>query len=319
MSMTVDLRGVVRVRLWVLCSAVAAAAATSPAAGAVPGHDSVIGFELADVVPGSGGWGLSSPEDLAVDHRGRIVIADTGNHRVVVVSREGKLVTEFGGYGWGEGEFDGPTGISVYPGFYIYVLDQGNRRVQRFDKDGDFVDIVLDEDQAGSPVGIDVGQLGELLLVDLDSQTVLKWSQFDEELDPVGRFGTGEGGLVVPRDVAVGPQREIAVADPGRGSVEVFDEFGAHLCALTTPDTLAAERVVFEPRGGIVVAEPSRARILAFDRRGGPATASYDGAALGMRPGGLAFDGEGHLLVLDRAEGRVFVFRVIYGNRPSGR
>lgn len=43
-----------------------------------------------------------------------------------------EFVREWGGFGTGEGEFNGPTGI-VVSGDRVYVLDSGNSRVQCFE------------------------------------------------------------------------------------------------------------------------------------------------------------------------------------------
>ena len=149
-----------------------------------------------------------SPAAIAVDHRGDLLVADTGNHRVVILDSVGRVLGEYGGYGWDEGQFDGPSDLSIYAGFFTYVLDRGNRRVVRFDVDGLYVDEIVSEGEAGSPVAIAVGRSGELLLVDEDSQSVLLRSQFDEQLEPFGRFGAVEGGLVRPTAIDVGPRRD---------------------------------------------------------------------------------------------------------------
>lgn len=279
----------------------------------------VVGLRLLGELPGSEAWALSSPRALAVDHRGDVLIADTGNHRVLVVAETGEIVTEFGGYGWSEGQFDTPSDLAVYEGFYVYVLDEGNRRVQRFDTNGDFVDTVVDSDEAGSPVSLAVGQVGDLLLVDADSQTVLARSQFDEPLGAIGRFGSGEGGLVSPRGVAWGPSRQIAVADPGRSAVEVFDEFGSRLFALGTPDTLSPDDVLFDPGGSVVVNDLRGERVLAYAPRGGGPTASFEGGGETFVPTALAIDREGRLLVLDGERGRILIIEMIHGKCPSER
>jgi hypothetical protein len=278
-----------------------------------------VGFRLVGEVPGSNAWGLESPRGLAVDHRGDILVGDTGNHRVLVLSPSGEIVTEFGGFGWGDGQFDAPSGLAVYTGFYVYVLDEGNRRVQRFDVEGDFVDLVIGEDEAGSPVALAVGQAGELLLVDADSQAVLVRSQFDEDLAPIGRFGSGEGGLVRPRAAAWGPSREVAVADPGRGAVEVFDEFGSDLYSLSSPDTLEPGSVIFDPSGSLIVADLRHGRVVAYPPGGGPPSASFDGGEEVLEPSALAIDPGGALLVLDGERGRILLIEMIHGTCPSDR
>ncbi len=307
-----------------LCVALAAVSTPRAADGGLTGArggaaSCVVGFRLVGEIPGSYAWGLESPEALAVDHRGDVLIADTGNHRVLVVSPSGEILREFGGFGWSDGQFDSPTGLAVYAGFYVYVLDEGNRRVQRFDTEGDFVDVVIGEDEAGSPVDLAVGQAGELLLVDADSQAVLARSQFDEMLAPIGRFGSGEGGLVRPRGVAWGPSREIAVADPGRGGVEVFDEFGAGLYSLSCSDTLEPGGVLFDASGSLIVTDLRHGRVVAFPPGGGPPSATFDGGEEALEPIALAVDQGGELLVLDGERGRILLIEIIHGKCPSDR
>jgi hypothetical protein len=279
----------------------------------------VVSFELVEVLALPEEWALRDPEALAVDHRGDIVIVDSGNHRILISTREGKPVAEFGGHGWQEGQFDQPSDVSVYAGFFIYVLDEGNRRVERFDVDGNYVDRVVDDGEAGTPVAIAVGSEGALYLVDADSQTVLKRSQFDEELDPVGRFGMTEGGLVDPRAVAVGPSREIAVADPGRLSVLVFDEFGSQLYTLSLPDTLLADDVVFDDDACVVVADRTRGAVIAFSPDVGAPTAFFGGDGHSFHPSAIALAGRDELLALDADTRRVFVIEMINGDCRTGR
>nr|CAI78463.1 hypothetical protein [uncultured Latescibacterota bacterium] len=272
----------------------------------------ITGFAVTGELPGTQALRMRAPEAVAVDHRGDVVIADTGNHRVLVVGRDGELVDEFGGYGWDADRLDTPGDVCVYRGFYTYVLDEGNRRVVRYDVDGDYVDVVVAEGDAGSPVAIAVGTSGGLLLVDADTQSVLSYSQFDERLTPFGRFGLDAGGLVSPVAVAVGPSREVAVADPGRSSVEVYDEFGASLYALSSPDTLAPSDIAFDSFGNVLVVDERHNRLLAFPAGGGPSTASLAGEA-GFRPTAVATGVMGELVVLDGGAGRIQVIETVYG------
>jgi len=259
-----------------------------------------------------------SPAAIAVDHRGDLLVADTGNHRVVILDSVGRVLGEYGGYGWDEGQFDGPSDLSIYAGFFTYVLDRGNRRVVRFDVDGLYVDEIVSEGEAGSPVAIAVGRSGELLLVDEDSQSVLLRSQFDEQLEPFGRFGAVEGGLVRPTAIDVGPRGEIAVADPGRRAVLVFDEFGTNLFELTLPDTLSPVDVVFDGSGAVLVADSERSRIVAFPPGGGGPTASVD-CGDSIRIASLALYDETTLAVLDSERGGVLFIRMTHGECGARR
>ena len=286
-------------------------ATPGPARPPGPGRP-VTGFTAAGEMPGTDELGMRAPEAIALDHRGDVVIADTGNHRVLVLDLAGTLVDEFGGWGWDEDRLDTPSDVCVYRGFYTYVLDEGNRRVARYDVDGDYVDLLVAEGDAGSPVSIAVGPAGGLLLVDADTQSVLSYSQFDEKLAPFGRFGLDAGGLLAPGDVAVGPSREVAVADPRRFSVQIFDEFGAPLYSISSPDTLVPSDIAFDARGNVLVVDERHNRLLAFPAGGGPNTASMSGAD-DFRFTAIAPGAAGTLVALDGAAGRVRLIEMVYG------
>ncbi len=277
----------------------------------------IVAFELIGDMPGSGEWGLDSPQALAIDRRGDMLIADSGNNRVLVLTDTGELVVEFGGYGWDEGQFDTPTDLAVYPGFYIYVLDEGNRRVERFDERGNYLDRIVDEDETGTPVGIAIGSGGELFIVDEDKQAVVVYSQFAEALEPLGGFGGGPGELVSPCDVVMGPSRQIAVSDPGAGVVHVFDEFGSQLYEVALPEGgFQPCALTFDSHGNLITADTTGRRIVAFSARNGLVTAvALEGNGLpeAFEPVGLALDDNGRLLVLDRAAGRLTIIDLVYG------
>ncbi len=311
-SLAVSSRSFMAACLLATCLLVEWSSQAQSAPAAPPPRQCVTAFVPAGVVEPPDSWELRRPSSVAVDHRGQILIADTGDHRVVGMTADGDAVLEFGGYGWDEGQFDGPTDLAVYGGFFTYVLDEGNRRVERFDVYGDYIDLVVGEGDAGSPVAIAVGRSGELYIIDADSQSILVQSQFQEALAPVGQFGTGAGGLVRPIAVAVGPRGEIGVADPGRASVVVFDEFGTELYEIELPDTLAATDLVLDPWSCAVVVEPGARRVVAYPPGGGAPTASLD-LEDGFVPVSIAIDEAGSLYVLDGGLGRVLVLETTHG------
>jgi hypothetical protein len=190
--------------------------------------------------------------------------------------------------------------------------------VARYDVDGDYVDLLVTEDEAGAPVAIAVGAAGGLLLVDENTQSVRSYSQFEEALEPVGWFGSGEGGLFAPVDVAAGPGREMAVADPGRSSVLVFDEFGAPLFSLSAADTLEPRDVAFDAGGNVLVVDTRHNRLLAFPAGGGAHTASLSGDD-GFRFTAVAVGPAGELVALDGVSGRVRIVEASYGAHGPGR
>jgi sugar lactone lactonase YvrE len=85
--------------------------------------------------PVAEGW---IPMALAFDRAGNLYVTDTtpGQHRVLVMDRQGILVRQFGKEGQDRGDFSFPNGIAVDSKGNIFVADSGNGRVQAFDKTG---------------------------------------------------------------------------------------------------------------------------------------------------------------------------------------
>src|SRR5438045_4554819 len=80
----------------------------SAAASPAPGGDLPYELQLERVVGtyGSGPGQMAYPEGVAVDDLGRLFVADTGNNRIERFDQAGVFLGEFGGFGFGEGQFD---------------------------------------------------------------------------------------------------------------------------------------------------------------------------------------------------------------------
>lgn len=72
----------------------------------------------------------------------RIVLADSCNHRCMVLDLYGKLLFEFGSRGSGPGQFEYPECIAIFQDGHICVSDKDNHRVQIFDESGIFSHII---------------------------------------------------------------------------------------------------------------------------------------------------------------------------------
>ncbi len=75
---------------------------------------------------------LRSPWGIALDAAGDVYVTDTGNHRVEKFDREGNFITQWGGFGGGDGQFNFPYGIVIDARGSVFVVDSGNTRVQQF-------------------------------------------------------------------------------------------------------------------------------------------------------------------------------------------
>jgi hypothetical protein len=87
---------------------------------------------------GSGDGQFANPSGVAVDTSGNVYVADFGfadfsNHRIQKFTSSGTFLTKWGASGSGDGQFDFPLGVAVDTSGNVYVADNGNRRIQKFE------------------------------------------------------------------------------------------------------------------------------------------------------------------------------------------
>ncbi|XP_025099655.1 B-box type zinc finger protein ncl-1-like [Pomacea canaliculata] len=87
---------------------------------------------------GSKNGEFNYPRGLCTTVEGDIVVADSKNHRVQVLSGYGVFKFAFGQHGTDIGKFDEPTGVTELPDRNLAVADRKNRRVQVFSEKGKF-------------------------------------------------------------------------------------------------------------------------------------------------------------------------------------
>ncbi len=91
-----------------------------------------------------GQWGEGTfqwPFDVAVSPKDFVYVSDPSLQYVQKFDRDGKFVTQWGGWGTEPGQFYKPKGIDVDEAGNVYVIDFGNHRGQVFDENGRFLGI----------------------------------------------------------------------------------------------------------------------------------------------------------------------------------
>jgi tripartite motif-containing protein 71 len=182
---------------------------------------------------GSGRAQFLSPQGVATDSDGAFYVVEQGNCRVQKFTREGVLTLVFGRAGREDGEFLGPTAITVAPNSGdIYVADTGGSRVQRFSFEGRFLNSLGAPGQVGrglqgpglsSPQAVAAAPGGALYVAETFAQRLVRF-------DPLGRLDQQIGGtrrslsaspaisLNQPRALALDPAGLLYIADAGEAN-----------------------------------------------------------------------------------------------------
>jgi uncharacterized protein (TIGR03663 family) len=228
---------------------------------------------------GDGPGQFKEPWGVAVGAEGNVYVADTWNHRVQKFDAEGNFLLQWGGYRatggaavGEEGFFWGPRDIAVDAAGNVYVTDTGNKRVQVFDPDGQFLaqwgGFGLEDGQMDEPVGIAIDEAGSVYLADTWNQRVQK---FDQDFNFVTDWPVNGwyGQSVVNKPYLAAAEDRVYVTDPEGYRVLVFDQDGEFVAA--------------------------------FGEYG------FDNKTFAL-PTGVAVDGEGNVYVTDSANHRVMKF-----------
>ena len=139
------------------------------------------------------------------------------------------FIQKIGGYGWTETSFDHPTGIASPNGLDVYVSDYGNHRIQRFDRNLNYVSTLYLRDaeernkRFGYPAGVDVDRFGALYVIDGENIRIIKLKRNVVERT-FGGIDAGEGRLHNPTKIKVSTDDFVYVMD--EQSMVVFDVFG---------------------------------------------------------------------------------------------
>jgi YVTN family beta-propeller protein len=164
---------------------------------------------------------LDSPHDVAFDHQGRLMVADSGNDRIVVyrvLGNDAQKVTTFG-----KG-LTSPEGITPGPDGLIYATDTGGGTVIAY-RNGKSV-IVAGEDEKRSideftrPHDIEARADGKIFVVDSGNARI---KILDKNLKLERILGGPGYDFNEPKYIAFDHRNWLWVADEYNNKVKVFD------------------------------------------------------------------------------------------------
>jgi alpha-tubulin suppressor-like RCC1 family protein len=124
-----------------------------------------------------------------------LVVSDFANYRVAIFNaKTGAHISNFGSFGTGNGQFNGPRGICSGPGGFIYVADSANDRIQKFTSSGTYVTkwgtSGTGDNNLDGPRGVAVDPAGNVWVTDRGNKRVMKYTDTGEFLLEVPATGS---------------------------------------------------------------------------------------------------------------------------------
>lgn len=270
---------------------------------------------------GVGPGELSGPLGVAVDTRGRVLVADAGNHRIARFDSLGVWLGEFGGFGYDDNRFDRPSVVWSGSALAVWVLDQGNARVVKYDLEGRLLGVLVElrSDAVRArldlvdPQGLAVDKGGQLFVTDASGDRVLLFDPLGAILTPRGGFGSQAGRFDNPSGIAVDERGRLLVAETGNRRVQMTDAFGGGIAQTPLDPGMTGKEgleVAFGPDGTWALADRATGTISVRDARGLVLARLVNPGKKDPRPGGIAFDARGFLLVTDVRNHRLLWYRL---------
>lgn len=175
----------------------------------------------------TGGLGMFfGPRDIAILSDGTLLITDTGNHRLQVMTPEGQFTRAVGSFGNQPGQFNEPVGLAVGPDGSVFVADTWNHRIQRLSPDllpaGEWAVDAWPSTSINNKPYLDVDGSGRVYVTDPEGFRVLIFSAAGAYLNRFGQYGADVNSLALPNGVAVAPDGTLWLADAGNNRVLAF-------------------------------------------------------------------------------------------------
>lgn len=228
-------------------------------------------------------------------------------------------LTAWGSNGTGPGAFDEPVGVALGLDGSVIVADQGNDRIQVFDRDGAFLRQWGESGVAAGELlganGVAVDSDGDVYVADTLNNRVQEFNASGAFVGQWGSRGRAEGQFNAPYALAIDGAGQVYVADSNNHRIQVFTERGDFVrqwgaSGAGNGEFAFPQGVAIDGHGRVYVADTFNHRVQVFTERG-----DYlgqwggEGAVDGQfeSPRGVAVGGD-QLYVTDTGNTRVQVF-----------
>lgn len=172
---------------------------------------------------------FKNASSFSISPSGFIYVTDLANNEVYRLDTLGNINRQAGGFGWDTSTFDEPVHIFATP-LNTYVTDKNNHRVQRFDKDLNYIAQIRGKNgtqqgiEFGYPLSCVTSNQGDLFILDSENNRILKFDMFGNYIQQFGGFDAGKFSIEEPVSMAVTAGNNIFILD--KKNILLFDQYG---------------------------------------------------------------------------------------------
>jgi len=273
---------------------------------------------------------LRRPSGVALDSQGRIFVADTSKNRVAVFDQGGNYVTQFGDPGKEEFQLRHPISVATAPDGRVFVLSKTLKKIVVYNSLFQPMNEIGFDDWPLSMTIHDqklyVTTRGGIMIGDLEGNLITTY----------GKRGRAPGEFQYPSGITIDQDGNLYVADSQNYRVQALNKDGEPLWQYGKP-LPPGEAVMFQGKdrkfglpasialsdnGHLFVVDGLNSEIVVLNTKGEVIETIGDiGHDDGFfyYPAGIAYAGQGKLVLADKFNDRVQVFQVPFAAPASAR
>lgn len=231
---------------------------------------------------------VNTPIALAFTPEEDLLVLEFQTSQVQVFTKDGRALRKFGHQGSGAGELSTPLGIACGHDGTIIVADSGiffsldffgltrligNRRIQRFKENGDYIDQIGQRGSAGQfdhPLGVGVDRFGNITSTDDATCEVHMFDVTGRFIRAFGGRGSNPGQFQTPGGLCVDGHGQLGIIDQGNKRVQFFGPQGNFLYELGSTQTWPARAlqgpwtITIGPEGNLYALDQNLHRVEIF-------------------------------------------------------
>ena len=152
---------------------------------------------------GSENGQFNYPHGLCIDYNGDVLVADCGNNRVSVFSKDLIFISNLG-----IGQLKDPTDVNLTPYSVVVVLDASPRCMHFYSKKGHLLNSYISQGEGPDclvyrPIFFCLDIAGNIVISDYGNHRIKIFSQSEQLIHTIGREGEGIGEFVHPYGICI--------------------------------------------------------------------------------------------------------------------